>query len=580
MSAERKAAARVFSEQNVQNQLDMEQFDNRSAPALAASAPGRAGAPKPQIQRSSQIVSGIKTSEELQLEKEPLQVRETGLWLWRRILVPPNAYVVHTRMGKVRTLGLGTSFRYNPYTDAYLIVPAAMQTIGVVANCISKEKQGINVLAYVQWQIDDFSVAYRKLDFSDSRYPLGIVNAQLGEQAEAAIKDKISTMSVEEVLTDKAPIIAELTTRLKAVAEGRQEDQVSEGLGIKIVTVQIKEAFVSSQNLWEDLQAPFRHQQEKTARISYLSTQDEIQTKELATNQAVQTREAETRVEIERITQSKETEAAELRLAEEGRRFSRTQEAERQKVELEEQTTIARQESTQRVATQEKRLEVEQALQALAEEERRFSRTQEAERQKVTLEGQTTIARQEAAQRVATQKKRLEVEQGLQAMAEEGRLAAAKLEAEQKRIEQDTILKALESALAAQAQAQADTLAAQVLQAQLTRQREEHELRLALERENNQIKLEVLEKEVEVARLRQEVHNLVNERDLTGRLIEKLPELAAHMPDIQELKVLQTGNGDASFDALASFLSKMLALGNHLGLSLPSGQEGANGGDE
>jgi hypothetical protein len=73
---------------------------------------------------------------------------------------------------------------------------------------------------------------------------------------------------------------------------------------------------------------------------------------------------------------------------------------------------------------------------------------------------------------------------------------------------------------------------------------------------------------------------LVNERDLTGRLIEKLPELAAHMPDIQELKVLQTGNGDASFDALASFLSKMLALSNHLGLSLPAGQQGANGQEE
>ena len=40
----------------------------------------------------------------------------------------------------------------------------AMQTIGIVANCITKEKQGINLLAYVQWQIADFSIAYRKLD--------------------------------------------------------------------------------------------------------------------------------------------------------------------------------------------------------------------------------------------------------------------------------------------------------------------------------------------------------------------------------------------------------------------------------
>ena len=93
---------------------------------------------------------------------------QEGFWLWKRIIVPPNAYVVHTRLGRKDpvTLGLGVSFRYDPNRDAYLVVPAAMQTIGIIAYCISKEKQGINVLAYVQWQIDDFAVAYRKLDFS------------------------------------------------------------------------------------------------------------------------------------------------------------------------------------------------------------------------------------------------------------------------------------------------------------------------------------------------------------------------------------------------------------------------------
>ena len=49
--------------------------------------------------------------------------------------------------------------------------------------------------------------------FGLRRAALGIVNAQLREQAEAAIKDKIATMSVEDVLTDKAPIIEELTAR-------------------------------------------------------------------------------------------------------------------------------------------------------------------------------------------------------------------------------------------------------------------------------------------------------------------------------------------------------------------------------
>ena len=317
----RKAAANVFMEQNiVRQQQQVEELEALEA-ELAVSdadeqeysyAPAERRKPREQPSAPSPPPQpAFKTSEELQLEKEPIHVRETGFWLWKRIIVPPNAYVVHTRLGRKEpvTLGMGVSFRYNPDTDAYLVVPAAMQTIGIVANCISKEKQGINVLAYVQWQIDDFSIAYRRLDLSDSRDPLGIVNAQLREQAEAAIKDKIATMSVEEVLTDKEPVIEELTTRLKAVAEGRTlgDQGTGEGLGIKIVTVQIKEAYVSSQRLWGNLQAPFRYEKDKAARISYLTTQDEVRQKELETHQVSETRQAGTMVAIEekaeRITQ-------------------------------------------------------------------------------------------------------------------------------------------------------------------------------------------------------------------------------------------------------------------------------------
>src|SRR5262245_18767304 len=42
--------------------------------------------------------------------------RVTGWWRWKTVVVPPNAYVVHTRRGHPEPLhlGLGVSFRYNP----------------------------------------------------------------------------------------------------------------------------------------------------------------------------------------------------------------------------------------------------------------------------------------------------------------------------------------------------------------------------------------------------------------------------------------------------------------------------------
>src|SRR5215467_14395923 len=60
-----------------------------------------------------------------------LDVRLSGFWRWKTVLVPPNAFVVHTRRGRAEPLhvGLGESFRFNPSTDSYLVVPGAMQTV-------------------------------------------------------------------------------------------------------------------------------------------------------------------------------------------------------------------------------------------------------------------------------------------------------------------------------------------------------------------------------------------------------------------------------------------------------------------
>ncbi len=507
MGRKRVAAAKVFQAQNVAQMVGdaIEPEDNEFAADLQEQAidgdvqtfqkqslerRARRASPPEQpayYQPPPPPLSGLPTSEELQMEKEPIRVRETRFLFWRWVVVPPSVYVVHTRSGRKEpvTIGLGLSFRYRPNTDSYLVVPAAMQTIGIVANCISKEKQGLNILAYVQWQIEDFNVAYKKLDFSDSRDPLGIVNAQLREQAEAAIKDKIATMSIEEVLTDKEPIIEELTTRLKAVAEGRLDDseQLGDGLGIKIVTVQIKEAVVSSQRLWENLQAPFRNEKEQAARMSYLEMQEQIRQRELESRQQAETSEAETQAAIELSKQRSQTEAHQARLNAEGLRYQN------------------------------------------------------------------------------------EVEAALSKLAEEARLNAAKLEAEQAAYERRTTLKQIEAEFELLVQGLTDQLEIARQSADLQRQQEAQRIQLELEEAANQVRLAIKEREAEIDRIQQEIRNLASDGDLTGRLIDLLPELASNLPEADELHILQTG-GDGSVDMLAGFLMNARAIAASLGLRL------------
>lgn len=241
-----------------------------------------------------------------------VEVRITGFWRWKTVLVPPNAFVVHTRRGRATPLhlGLGVSFRYDPAKDSFLVVPGAMQTILINAYCICRELQGVLVQAYVQWIIQDFATAYRKLDFSDGEDPMRLVNLQLKEQAEAAIKDKVATMGVHEVLSDKQPIIEELTARLRSVAEG--EGDSDQGLGLRIVTVQIKEAVVSSARLWENLQKPFRAEQSQLARLAELTAEVAVAEREMAAEKQRQTRRMQDEGELSELRARNERQLAEL----------------------------------------------------------------------------------------------------------------------------------------------------------------------------------------------------------------------------------------------------------------------------
>jgi flotillin len=268
-----------------------------------------------------------------------VDVRITGFWRWQTVIVPPNAYVVHTRKGHAEPLhiGLGVSFSFDPTTDSFLAVPGAMQTILINAHCICKELQGLLVQGYVQWIIADFATAYKKLDFSDTEDPMRLVNLQLREQAEAAIKDKVATMGINDVLSDKQPIIEELTARLRHVAEGEGTDK---GLGLRMVTVQIKEAVVSSAKLWDNMQKPFRADWAQRARLAELEADEVVGEREARTKKKRETANMETQAELNAIKAKNDAEQFDREQGERQRRAARQQDEAQALAEAQHKTQV------------------------------------------------------------------------------------------------------------------------------------------------------------------------------------------------------------------------------------------------
>jgi hypothetical protein len=215
-----------------------------------------------------------------------------------------------------------------------------------------------------------------------------IVNVQLREQAEAAIKDKVSTMPIDAVLADKQPIIEELTHRLRAVAEGSREGTGSTGLGLKIVTVQIKEAVVSSTRLWENLQKPFRAQREKLARLAELEAAQEVARLELANRQARETAELEAACLLAQQRSAQEREAYDRDRGERVRRHQLEQSAEQQALAERAATEKARRLADEELAVQQHDLEARRG----EREREAIARQLELERARAELERLRTSA--------------------------------------------------------------------------------------------------------------------------------------------------------------------------------------------
>jgi hypothetical protein len=229
-----------------------------------------------------------------------------------------------------------------------------------------------------------------------------IVNVQLREQAEAVIKDKVATMSIDQVLTDKEPIVEELTHRLRLLAEGNRTTPDGAGLGLKIITVQIKEAVVSSARLWENLQKPFRAEREKVARLAEMDSQQEVAERERAVRQAAETAELEAGRKLAERQAAVEQERYDREQAEQGRRHRLEQEAAQRAIAERNQTEMAR-----------KAAELELALKELELHARRIEQDVEAVRRQAGLDA----ARHEQARQAALAEVQLEEERSKAAAA-------------------------------------------------------------------------------------------------------------------------------------------------------------------
>jgi flotillin len=312
----------------------------------------------------------------------------------RYITVLPSEYVIHTgRDGKVLHKGLGQSFFCGPF-DAYMIFPSTIQRVQFEASQITQENQGIRVQGFVVWKIADPELAYKNLDLGEKENPLATTNAHLKEIAESVVRHSVSNMTIEETLRRRETMITGLKEQLVAVVDG---------WGISVETIEIRDVYIESETLFENMQAPYRQQTRLDAETVTLGTDEKIANEKLRSEESVARQRADTQTRTEILKSEKALEAQREKVEHETRAHASEQEARQQRMSKEHQVEIAALRSgldvtreREQAAQEEEQLAHQRRQQAIDLGSAETKAKEEAERERVQIETATALEKEEA----------------------------------------------------------------------------------------------------------------------------------------------------------------------------------------
>lgn len=218
------------------------------------------------------------------------------------VVAGPAEFAIHRRRGRTRKAGRGISFVCLPLIDRYYIIPSSAQSISFKADQITSENQGVEVGGFAVWKIDAPEKASASFEFSDSAAALTSIGENLRNVVESAIRHQVANMTIEDVLRKRGTIILQLKNELA---------YISGEWGLAIETVEIRNVQVLSEQLFKQMQAPFRDKMRLDSEASAMETEKVLMEKRLAHKEQIALQERE----FERRDLERSSEAERLKVA-------------------------------------------------------------------------------------------------------------------------------------------------------------------------------------------------------------------------------------------------------------------------
>jgi len=179
------------------------------------------------------------------------------------VTAEPHEYLIQIRRGEVRRASQGGTCWRRP-GDTVALVDTSISRLQFTADQVTREKVGVAVTGLAVFRIVEPLLAYRTLDLRDGEGYAQI----LREMFVGATRRLVATLALEQCLTRRKEALAtELMAEVAPVVEGtgRAEDSSERGWGIAIDTIEIQDVKILSEEVFSNLQAPFREELEMDA---------------------------------------------------------------------------------------------------------------------------------------------------------------------------------------------------------------------------------------------------------------------------------------------------------------------------
>lgn len=271
------------------------------------------------IQLSSQSPEPTRYTDGWRRGKPEEDPEKTKRWGW--ISAKPSEFLIRMRGGRVVTSGQGATVFKWPW-ESVAVVPTTVQRLHFTADQITQEKVGVKVTGIAVYRIADPLIAFRMLNFSFAERAQEKLEQMMEEMCTGASRRLIANLTVEQCLTRRKDALAtELIREIAPVVQGsgRPEDGTDRGWGVIVDTIEIQDVRVLSGQVFANMQARFRQEQERMAREAELAKERAVRTDETSTERQIELTRVAATTEIRRQKQLAEEEARLEKLASDAR---------------------------------------------------------------------------------------------------------------------------------------------------------------------------------------------------------------------------------------------------------------------